>query len=66
MLKVNRRYAESGGAFKVQVYSPYLVINKTGLPFAVRSRSSRAGQPQDVAGETRRGECNHRFASIVC
>ncbi|KAL0951191.1 hypothetical protein HGRIS_007919 [Hohenbuehelia grisea] len=52
-LKLNYiRYPDSGGAFKVQVYSPYLVINKTGLPFAVRSvRSGRPGG-QDVAGET--------------
>ncbi|KAF7306925.1 hypothetical protein MIND_00485000 [Mycena indigotica] len=47
------RYPESGGAFKVQIYSPYVVINKMGLPYAVRSRSGRTGSPQDVAGETR-------------
>ncbi|KAJ7071032.1 vacuolar protein sorting-associated protein 13 [Mycena amicta] len=47
------RYPESGGAFKVQIYSPYIIINKMGLPYAVRSRSGRTGSPQDVAGETR-------------
>ncbi|KAJ7181657.1 vacuolar protein sorting-associated protein 13 [Mycena crocata] len=47
------RYPNSGGAFKVQIYSPYLIINKTGLPFGVRSRSGRTGSPQDVAGDTR-------------
>ncbi|KIY52729.1 hypothetical protein FISHEDRAFT_63685 [Fistulina hepatica ATCC 64428] len=46
------RYPDSGGAFKVQIYSPYLVINKTGLPFGVRCLR-RASSPQDVAGETR-------------
>ncbi|KAJ3842350.1 vacuolar protein sorting-associated protein 13 [Lentinula raphanica] len=47
------RYPDSGGAFKVQVYSPYVVINKTGLPFGIRStRPSRAVAPQDVAGDT--------------
>jgi len=46
------RYPNSGGAFKVQIYSPYLVINKTGLPLSIRSaRSTRAGH-QDAAGDT--------------
>ncbi|KAJ3515399.1 hypothetical protein NLJ89_g1777 [Agrocybe chaxingu] len=46
------RHPESGGAFKVQIYSPYVVVNKTGLPFAIKSvRSTRAGS-QDVAGTT--------------
>ncbi|KAI0068196.1 hypothetical protein BV25DRAFT_1793389 [Artomyces pyxidatus] len=46
------RYLDAGGAFKVQIYSPYLVVNKTTLPFSVRSvRSNRAGPPQDVAGD---------------
>lgn len=48
------RYPESGGAFKVQIYSPYLVINKTGLPFFIKCiRSARPSSPQDVAGDTR-------------
>jgi vacuolar protein sorting-associated protein 13A/C len=47
------RPPDSGGAFKVQIYSPYIVINKTGLPFSVRSvRLNRTSPPQDVAGET--------------
>lgn len=46
------RYPDSGGAFKVQIYSPFILINKTGLPFSVRCvRSTRAGF-QDAAGET--------------
>ncbi|KAK7064233.1 hypothetical protein R3P38DRAFT_3417731, partial [Favolaschia claudopus] len=53
-LKLNYvRYPDSGGAFRVQIYSPYLIINKMGLPFGVKSRSGRTGSPQDVAGETR-------------
>ena len=49
------RYPGSGGAFKVQIFSPYIVINKTGVPFSIRSaRSTRAGT-QDVAGDTRPG-----------
>jgi len=50
------RYPESGGAFKVQIYSPYLVVNKTGLPFNVKAvRSNRASSPVEIAGDTRRG-----------
>ncbi|KAJ7492621.1 vacuolar protein sorting-associated protein 13 [Mycena latifolia] len=52
-LNSTTRYPDSGGAFKVQIYSPYLIINKMGLPFGVRSRSGRTGSPQDVAGDTR-------------
>ncbi|KAI0308206.1 hypothetical protein B0F90DRAFT_1833497 [Multifurca ochricompacta] len=44
------RSPDAGGAVKVQIYSPYIVVNKTGLPFSVRSvRSNRTGPPQDVA-----------------
>ncbi|KAK0465028.1 vacuolar protein sorting-associated protein 13 [Desarmillaria tabescens] len=51
-LKLNYvRYPDSGGAFKVQIYSPYVVVNKTRLPFAIRSvRSTRS---QEVAGDDR-------------
>jgi hypothetical protein len=50
------RLPDSGGAFKVQIYSPYVIVNKTGLPFSVKSvRSNRTGHPQDVAGETQSG-----------
>ncbi|KAI9512588.1 hypothetical protein F5148DRAFT_973480 [Russula earlei] len=47
------RPPDAGGAVKVQIYSPYVIVNKTGLPFSVKSvRSHRAGNPQSVAGET--------------
>ncbi|KAF4605212.1 hypothetical protein EYR40_003995 [Pleurotus pulmonarius] len=47
------RYPDSGGAFKVQIYSPFLVINKAGLPFFVKStRIGRAGPPAEAAGDT--------------
>ncbi|PPQ64275.1 hypothetical protein CVT24_008413 [Panaeolus cyanescens] len=54
-LKLNYvRHADSGGAFKVQICSPYIIVNKTGLPFSVRAtRSTRAGS-QDVAGDNRK------------
>ncbi|KAJ5899161.1 hypothetical protein N7495_003905 [Penicillium taxi] len=30
---------DSGGAFKVSVYSPYLLLNKTGLPMDIQSKA---------------------------
>ncbi|GJJ09687.1 hypothetical protein Clacol_003911 [Clathrus columnatus] len=46
------KHENSGGAFKVQIYSPFIVINKTGLPFQFLAlRSTRAGVPQEIAGE---------------
>ncbi|CCL98963.1 uncharacterized protein FIBRA_00971 [Fibroporia radiculosa] len=48
------RDPDGGGSFKVQIYCPYLVINKTGLPFAVKpGRSNRINGAQDMAGDTR-------------
>ncbi|KAF8846387.1 vacuolar protein sorting-associated protein 13 [Paxillus ammoniavirescens] len=48
------RYPESGGAFKVQIYCPYVVLNKSGMPFHVRTaRSNRSSSPLDVAGDAR-------------
>ncbi|TBU65089.1 vacuolar protein sorting-associated protein 13 [Dichomitus squalens] len=53
-LKLNYiHYPNSGGSFKVQVYSPYIVLNKTGLPFGVRPSRTRVGAPSEIAGETR-------------
>jgi vacuolar protein sorting-associated protein 13A/C len=50
------RYPESGGAFKVQIYCPYVVLNKSGMPFHVRTaRSNRSSSPLDVAGDARPG-----------
>ncbi|KAL2157330.1 hypothetical protein VTH06DRAFT_6268 [Thermothelomyces fergusii] len=45
------RVPDSGGAFKVKVYSPYVILNKTGLDVSLRSRGfmqqakAAAGQP---------------------
>ncbi|OQE23254.1 hypothetical protein PENSTE_c009G01087 [Penicillium steckii] len=45
---------DSGGAFKVSVYSPYLILNKTGLPMDIQSKAflqsarSAAGQGMRV------------------
>lgn len=52
-LKLNYiRYPDSGGSFKVQIYSPYVVVNKTEIPFGVKPKSVRAGS-QDAAGDAR-------------
>ncbi|KZO93498.1 vacuolar protein sorting-associated protein 13 [Calocera viscosa TUFC12733] len=37
------RYPDSGGAFKVQIYSPYILLNKTSLPLQLRSRGFLGG-----------------------
>lgn len=42
-------YPKSGGAFKVQVYSPYIIMNKTGLPFDLAAKTWTGGQ-KPVAG----------------
>jgi hypothetical protein len=61
-----RKYPNSGGAFKVQIYSPYIVVNKTGLPFAAKSfRSTRSGPPRDVAGDSRTGFWFHSLTERV-
>ncbi|KAH8120322.1 vacuolar protein sorting-associated protein vps13 [Phellopilus nigrolimitatus] len=49
------KFPDAGGAFKVQIYSPYIVLNKTGLPFGVKAARS-AGIYKDVAGVTTQDE----------
>jgi vacuolar protein sorting-associated protein 13A/C len=50
------RHPESGGAFKAQIFSPYIIVNKTGLPFWVKAvRATRSGS-QEAAGDVRQGE----------
>ncbi|KAF2674902.1 vacuolar protein sorting-associated protein 13 [Microthyrium microscopicum] len=44
---------DSGGAFKVTVFSPYVVLNRTGLDLDVRSEGSKLfGSSQGVAGHS--------------
>lgn len=50
--RLSRKYPDNSGAFKVQVYSPYIFLNKTGLPLAIRSKTFM-GQQRDVAGTAR-------------
>ncbi|KAJ5544940.1 Vacuolar protein sorting-associated protein 13 [Penicillium sp. DV-2018c] len=49
----------SGGAFKVSVYSPYLILNKTGLPMDIQSKaflqSARTAAGQGLRADPRGG-----------
>ncbi|PLW57557.1 hypothetical protein PCANC_01138, partial [Puccinia coronata f. sp. avenae] len=53
------RYPLSGGAFKVQIYSPYVVINKTGLDFSISSKPF-IGRVKKVAGQNLCGNASRR------
>ncbi|KAA1090635.1 hypothetical protein PGT21_008107 [Puccinia graminis f. sp. tritici] len=53
------RYPLSGGAFKVQLYSPYVVINKTGLDFSINSKPF-IGKAKKVAGQNLCGNASRR------
>jgi len=53
------RYPLSGGAFKVQIYSPYVVINKTGLDFSIHSKPF-IGRAKKVAGQNLCGNASRR------
>ncbi|MCO5590230.1 hypothetical protein L7F22_044199 [Adiantum nelumboides] len=44
------KYGDSGGAFKVQIYSPYIFVNLTGLPFSLKTKSWIGGAKL-VAGQ---------------
>lgn len=44
------KYPDSGGAFKVQIYSPYIFVNLTGLPFSLKTKSW-IGSARLVAGQ---------------
>lgn len=50
---------DSGGAFKVSVYSPYLVLNKTGLDINMQSKSmfsaAKSGAGQGMRMDSDRG-----------
>ncbi|KAH0564849.1 hypothetical protein GP486_001757 [Trichoglossum hirsutum] len=41
---------DSGGAFRVAVYSPYVILNKTGLDISIKSKSL-LGQTRNAAGQ---------------
>ncbi|EIT80868.1 vacuolar protein [Aspergillus oryzae 100-8] len=50
---------DSGGAFKVSIYSPYLVLNKTGLSMEIQSKgflqSARSAAGQGLRADPRHG-----------
>ncbi|KAE8377752.1 hypothetical protein BDV26DRAFT_262865 [Aspergillus bertholletiae] len=50
---------DSGGAFKVSIYSPYLVLNKTGLSMEIQSKgflqSARSAAGQGLRADPRNG-----------
>ena len=54
------RVPDSGGAFKVTVYCPYVILNKTGLDVSIRSKGfmqhakAAAGQQLVDVGESQR------------
>jgi vacuolar protein sorting-associated protein 13A/C len=49
---------DSGGAFKVSIYSPYLVLNKTGLSMEIQSKgflqSARTSAGQGISPDSNR------------
>ncbi|KAG8928477.1 hypothetical protein FRC01_005870 [Tulasnella sp. 417] len=49
-LRINyTKYEESGGAFRMQIYSPFVAINKTGFPLNIKCRNGKpvAGQVEN-------------------
>lgn len=42
---------DSGGAFKVSIYSPYLILNKTGLDISMQSGKSMFASAKSAAGQ---------------
>lgn len=41
---------DSGGAFKITVYSPYVILNRTGMPLDIRQKAS-FGSTKSAAGQ---------------
>lgn len=46
---------DSGGAFRITVFSPYVVLNKTGLDLSIKSKAMLQ-QARAAAGQTASGE----------
>ena len=51
LLTSNSNIPDSGGAFKVTVYSPYVILNRTGLELDVKSKAFLGGA-KSAAGQT--------------
>jgi vacuolar protein sorting-associated protein 13A/C len=43
------RPPNAGGAFKLQIYAPFVIVNKIGEPFALKYRTAY-GHPKNAAG----------------
>jgi vacuolar protein sorting-associated protein 13A/C len=50
LLTIHSNIPDSGGAFKVTVYSPYVILNRTGLELDVRSKAFLGGT-KSAAGQ---------------
>jgi len=54
---------DSGGAFRITVYSPYIILNRTGLELDVRSKTflgaAKAAAGQGVFANVQSGEAQH-------
>ncbi|KDE03795.1 hypothetical protein MVLG_05736 [Microbotryum lychnidis-dioicae p1A1 Lamole] len=56
-----QKHLDSGGAFRVQIYSPYILINKSGCDFALKTKTfmssakTVAGQSIFSGGQKRNG-----------
>jgi vacuolar protein sorting-associated protein 13A/C len=51
-LQISSTIPDSGGAFKVTVHSPYIVLNRTGLDLDIRAEGSKLfGQSSGAAGQ---------------
>jgi hypothetical protein len=51
-------FPDSGGAFKVQVYSPFILLNKTGFPFDLAAKTWTGGQAPIAGRQLFAGELN--------
>lgn len=51
---------DSGGAFKVSVYSPYVILNKTGLDMNIQSKAFFGGSKANPSGGLAQGSGNEK------
>ncbi|EJD47755.1 vacuolar protein sorting-associated protein vps13 [Auricularia subglabra TFB-10046 SS5] len=58
------RHHNAGGAFRAQIYSQYVVINKTGMPFAIRAGRAATGG-REVAGVSSPESANNNTKPIL-
>ena len=50
VLTISSNFPDGGGAFKVAIYSPYIILNRTGLQLDVRAQQLM-GQARAAAGQ---------------